>query len=79
MVPEFASVPKAVGLKQTRKAIRERRAVRVFLACDADPVVTNPVAAQCAAAGVPVVTDFTMGQLGKACGISVGASAVAVL
>ena len=45
----------------------------------ADPAITEPVAASCAEAGIPVETDYTLAQLGEACRISVGASVVAVL
>ncbi|WP_297294560.1 ribosomal L7Ae/L30e/S12e/Gadd45 family protein [uncultured Oscillibacter sp.] len=65
---------RVVGVKQSRKAIREGRARRVFLAGDADPALTGPIAAECAAADIPVETERTMAQLGRACGISVGAS-----
>ena len=68
---------RVVGVKQSRKAIREGRARRVYLAEDADPAITGPIAAECAAAGIPVEAGKTMVQLGRACGIAVGA-AVAV-
>lgn len=68
-------VKRVVGVKQSRKAIREGRARRVYLADDADPAVTGPIAAECAAAGIPVETGKTMAQLGRACGIAVGAAA----
>ena len=74
MISELASQEKVIGVKQSRKAIREGRAKRVYLACDAEPV-----AASCAEAGIPVETDYTLSQLGQACRISVGASVVAVL
>ena len=45
---ELASQEKVVGVKQSRKAIRENRAKRVHLAGDADPAITDPVAAACA-------------------------------
>lgn len=70
---------RVVGVKQSRKAIREGRARRVFLAGDADPALTRPIAAECAAAGIPVETGRTMAQLGRACGIAVGASVAAEL
>lgn len=76
---ELTSEKKVVGVKQSKKALREGRARRVFLAKDADPALTGPIAADCAAAGVPVEDGFTMAQLGRACGIAVGASVVAVL
>ncbi len=70
---------RVVGVKQSRKAIRDGRVRRVFLASDADPALTEPIAAECAAAGIPVETGRTMVQLGQACGIAVGASVVAEL
>lgn len=79
MLTELASQEKVIGVKQSRKAVREGRAKRVYLACDADPAITEPVAVSCEAAGIPVETEHTMAQLGRACRITVGASAVAVL
>ena len=76
---ELASQEKVIGVKQSRKAIRNGCAARVYLACDADPAITDPVADSCAAAGIPVETAYTMSQLGRACRITVGASVVAVL
>ena len=70
---------RVVGVKQSRKAVREGRARRVYLASDADPALTGPIAAECAAAGIPVETGKTMAQLGRACRVGVGASVVAVL
>ena len=79
MITELASQEKVVGVKQSRKAIREGRARRVYLACDADPAITDPIAASCAQAGIPMETDYTLAQLGQACSITVGAAVVAVL
>ncbi len=70
---------RAVGVKQSRKAIREGQAKQVYLACDADPAITEPLAQACAEAGIPVEGGCTMAQLGQACRIAVGASVVAVL
>ena len=79
VLTELASQEKVIGVKQSRKAVREGRAKRVYLACDADPAITEPVAVSCEAAGIPVETEHTMAQLGRACRITVGASVVAVL
>ena len=79
MLEALATKRKAVGVKQSRKAVRRGEARRVYLACDADPAVTDPVAAECAAAGIPVVAEYTMEQLGRACGIAVGAAVAALL
>ena len=79
MLTELASQEKVIGVKQSRKAIREGRAKRVYLACDADPAITDPVAETCAQAGIPVENGCTMAQVGHACRITVGASVVGVL
>ena len=76
---DWSSQPKVVGVKQSRRAIREGRAVQVFLATNADPALTGPLAALCAAEGIPVEQAATMEELGKAAGIQVGAAVVAVL
>ena len=65
MITELASQDKVIGVKQSRKAIREGRAVRVYLACDADPAITEPIAESCRCAGIPVETDSTLAQLGQ--------------
>ena len=47
MLKELRSREKVIGVKQSRRAIREGRARQVFLACDADPALTGPLLAQC--------------------------------
>ena len=42
-------------------------------------LLAEPLMAQCREGGVEVVSDVTMAELGKACGISVGAAAAAIL
>lgn len=79
MLAKLMSAPKVVGVKQTRKAIREGRAALVFLARDADPALTEPLAGACTANGIALDASATMAELGKACGIAVGASVAAVL
>jgi len=78
VLTELASSNKVVGVKQTRRAIREGRAAKVFLASDADPALTAPIRQECADSGVPV-EEAPMARLGKACGITVAASAAAIL
>ena len=70
---------KTVGLKQVRRAVTEGHATVVFLACDADPRLTEPLDDLCREHKVEAVWDYTMAQLGKACGIAVGTSAAAVM
>ena len=40
MLRDWNSRPKVVGVKQSRRAIREGRALQVFLATNADPALT---------------------------------------
>ena len=70
---------RVVGVKQTRRAIQEGHAARVYLAADADPMITEPLEALCREAGIPVEWDKTLRELGRAVGIAVGAAAVAEL
>ena len=60
----LAAKEKVVGLKQVRRAVASGKVRKVYLACDADPRLTEPVEALCQAAGIAVVTDYTMAQLG---------------
>ena len=55
MLTELENTAKVVGVKQTRRALSGRPGRRrVFLARDADPALTEPLAAQAAEQGVPV-------------------------
>ena len=70
---------RVIGLKQVRKAVESGRAVRVFLADDADARVIEPIANLCCEQGVAVEHVATMKELGKAACIEVGASAAALV
>lgn len=71
--------PVVVGVKQSQKAIARDQAKGVLVALDADSHVTGPVRDLCEAKNVTVETVATMQELGKACGIHVGASVACVL
>lgn len=71
--------PTVVGVKQTQKAILRNEAVGVVTAADADEHVTGPIRVLCENRGIPGETAPTMQELGKACGIHVGAAVAAVL
>jgi len=75
----LATRDKVTGLKQTRRAIAAGRAVKVYLACDADPRLTEPVRELCRLGDIPVAEGHTLQQLGRAAGIPVGTAAVALL
>ena len=78
MAGELTAKEKVVGLKQTRRAVSQGSAKRVYLACDADPALTEPLLTLCRERGVEADCSLTMQQLGRACGIAVPAAAVAL-
>ena len=79
MLDELKTEKKVVGIKQLRRALTDQTAELVFLAKDADPALTEPLMAQCREGGVEVVSDVTMAELGKACGIAVSSAAAAIV
>ncbi len=79
MLDELTHGPFMVGLKQTRKALKDGAAKTVFLARDAEARLVEPVEALCREAGVACVWVDSMARLGAACGIEVGAAAAASL
>ncbi|HWJ03145.1 MAG TPA: ribosomal L7Ae/L30e/S12e/Gadd45 family protein [Verrucomicrobiae bacterium] len=74
-----AAKHKTVGLKQTLKALEKGLVKIVFLADDAEPHVTKPLQKLCSEKAVPIEQVLTMEDLGKACGIEVGAATAAIL
>ena len=68
-----------VGMKQLKKALRNGNACCVFLACNADPAITEPIAALCQTYNVDIAWVRSMTDLGHACGIEVGAAAAAAI
>ena len=68
-----------VGMKQLKKALKGGNACCVFLACNADPAITEPLAAVCQHNHVEYAWVKSMADLGNACGIEVGAAAAAVV
>jgi len=70
---------KAIGIKQTLKAVENDTAKVVFIARDADEKITGSLKELCLSNNVALEYVDTMKQLGKAVGIEVGASAVCLL
>jgi len=70
---------KIVGAKQTLKAIETQKASVVYLAMDADEKIIVPLKDACLRNGITVIEADTKDNLGKQCGLSVGAAACAVL
>ncbi|MBT2689914.1 50S ribosomal protein L7ae-like protein [Bacillus sp. ISL-47] len=67
-----------VGTKQTVKALKTGTIKEVLVARDADARVTAKVVSTASDMNVPILYVDSMQNLGKACGIEVGAAAVAI-
>jgi len=67
-----------VGTKQTVKALKSGTIIEVLVAKDAEPRVTAKVISTANEYNVPIIYVDSMKKLGKACGIEVGASTVAL-
>ena len=79
MLTKLEQAAKVVGVKQTRRALNDGRAREIFLARDADPALTEPVAALAEEKGVSVCWTEHMRERGRACGIAVGAAVAATV
>ena len=79
MLNELNGANKVIGTKQVRRALNDGRACKVFLACDADPRVVEPLARLAQEGQVPVEHDVSMVDLGAACGIAVKSAAAALV
>ena len=77
--PEMKQEKLIVGAKQLRKALENGRAKRVWLAENADPAITEPLEALCRKYRVSCIWVPSKQDLGKSCGIEVGAAAAAAV
>lgn len=68
-----------VGIKQLKKALVSGKVNRVYLAEDADPALTEPIAEICQRSHIECAWVSSMKDLGIACGIDVGAAAAAAV
>lgn len=79
MLSELTTSEKVVGLKQLKKALRDGTASKVFYAEDADPRMLTPILDACRTNEIPSEKVPSMQELGRACGIEVGAAVAALL
>ncbi len=70
---------RAVGIKQTLKAVQLGQVRQVFLAQDADPELLEALVLAATERGIPMAQVATMKELGRMCGIQVPAAAAALL
>jgi len=79
ILPNLSEMNLVVGAKQLKKAVKAGRAKYVFLAENADPAVTEPLEILCTANHIQITWVPSMAELGRVCGIEVGAAAAAVV
>ena len=79
MLQELTGADKVIGMKQSKKMILAGRAAKVFVAHDSDPQIQDMFRELCEEKGIGVNDEGTLSQLGKACGINVGAAVVTLL
>jgi len=70
---------KTVGTKQTQKYMENGQVQVVYIAEDAERCITSPLLRICEEKGFEIVYVDSMKELGKACGIKVGAATAAIL
>ncbi len=67
-----------IGTKQAVKAMQAGLVKELFVALDADNWVTDSTISFAREIGIPVILVESKKELGKACGIHVGAAVVAI-
>ncbi len=79
MLEDLKTNKKAVGIKQTLKAVENGFAKVVFIARDADEKIIGSIMEVCQKNSIDIVYADNMKQLGKSCGIEVGAATACLL
>lgn len=78
-LPDLSGQQLVVGAKQLRKALNKGCVRRAYLARNADPAITEPLADLCQQHNVEFSWVRSMQELGQACGIEVGTATAAVV
>ena len=79
MLSELRTAHKVIGVKQSKKAIRDGAAAEVYVALDAEKRVVGPIYELCSETDTRITEITTMAEMGDAAGIDVGAAVVTVL
>jgi len=79
MLSELRTAHKVIGVKQSKKAIRDGQSTLVYIALDAEKRITTPIYELCSETHTPIQEVTTMAELGNAVGIDVGATVVTIL
>ncbi len=64
--PDLSTCRKVAGIKQTMRALREHRAEKLYIACDADPACLRRSKALAREENIAIDDRATMAQLGTA-------------
>ncbi|SHH51185.1 ribosomal L7Ae/L30e/S12e/Gadd45 family protein [Tepidibacter thalassicus] len=70
---------KIVGTKQTTRALKEDKVKVIFIAQDAEKHITKNVEELSKEKGIDIIYVESMKELGRACGIQVGAAVAGML
>ena len=79
MLDELKTAKKVVGIKQAIKAVECGIVKKAFIAREADEKVIGRFQQYCTANSIHIEYVDTMQDLGKACGIDVGAAVAVIL
>lgn len=79
MLAKLQTAHKVVGIKQSKRAVKEGRCALAFVACDAEERIVKPFCELCEQAGVELVKVETMLKLGEAAGVEVPTAVAVVL
>ena len=78
-ISELSAVKKVVGLNQTKKAVNNGKAKKIFAAKDADEQFLLQIKRLCEGKSIEIDESMTMEELGSACKIDVGCAVCAVV
>jgi len=70
---------KTVGMKQTKRALEKGQVVKLYVAKDAEAHIVRPLIQAAEEQHLEIIEVPTMAELGRACGIDVGAAVVGIL
>jgi len=76
---QFVDGPKVIGTKQTLKAVKEGKALKVFLAEDTEEYIKKSIIDCCIDHNITVEKVETKVGLGRAGGIDRGAAVIAIV
>lgn len=79
MTDDLKSRKKVVGAKQVKRALKESRVDKVYVAQDAEKRVTSGIVEHCNQMQIPIIYVRSMNKLGNACGIDINAAVAALL